>query len=204
MGDFYVYVLAYPNSTVFYVGKGKGDRIDDHERDACNRVESEKCDIIRNIWAQGEQIMKAKVLENLTEEAAFAFEAYLIHARPRPKKTLVNKIVPVLHKHDAFVTGELATIHAKVAAALAKSIRKVSFFAISEQAKQVLDAYGIMYTDTEVHFPRTVKITYNQSENHPDVFHRYIIGKQQLVCFPDRRELLVEQFGEDKVFEIPA
>ena len=34
MGQFYVYTLAYPDGKVFYVGKGSGYRIDQHEMEA--------------------------------------------------------------------------------------------------------------------------------------------------------------------------
>lgn len=42
MSSFYVYTLAYPDSKVFYVGKGTGKRIDDHEREARKGVQSYK------------------------------------------------------------------------------------------------------------------------------------------------------------------
>lgn len=45
----YVYIYAYPDGRVFYVGKGKGNRILDHEAEARKGINSRKCDIIRSI-----------------------------------------------------------------------------------------------------------------------------------------------------------
>lgn len=70
--DYYVYTYAYPDGKVFYVGKGHGNRIDHHEREAKSGVDSEKCAIIRQIWADGKQVLKKKIYENLSEEDAFS------------------------------------------------------------------------------------------------------------------------------------
>ncbi len=76
--DYYVYIYAYPDGCVFYVGKGRGSRINDHERDARNDVQSDKCIIIRSIWEQGGQVLKRKLYTNLSEQDALAIEAVLI------------------------------------------------------------------------------------------------------------------------------
>lgn len=73
----YVYELSYPESmggAVFYVGKGKGDRIDAHESQARIGVQSAKCDAIREIWANGEEIVKRKIREKLTDQEALDLE----------------------------------------------------------------------------------------------------------------------------------
>jgi hypothetical protein len=75
---FYVYTLAYPDGTVFYVGKGRSRRIDAHEREARKGVQSTKCDIIRGIWRDGEQVVKAKVSESLSHHEAMSYEEQLI------------------------------------------------------------------------------------------------------------------------------
>lgn len=54
--EFYVYELRDPrNGLPFYVGKGKGDRINAHEREARKGVSSPKCERIKEIWAAGLQ-----------------------------------------------------------------------------------------------------------------------------------------------------
>lgn len=80
--SFYTYVLAYPESmggAIFYVGKGTGSRIEEHERQAKSGYESEKCSIIRLIWANGEEVVKRKVLEASVERDAFIHEWGLIN-----------------------------------------------------------------------------------------------------------------------------
>lgn len=79
MNSFYVYILAYPDGKVFYVGKGTGKRIDCHEYEAKSGGTSEKCVIIRDIWTQGRQVLKKKLYRNLSEEDALAIESILIH-----------------------------------------------------------------------------------------------------------------------------
>lgn len=79
--DFYVYTLSYPEEmggAVFYVGKGTGNRIDFHEREARKGAYSHKCNTIRSIWRAGKQVIKRKEYENLSEEDALRYEARLI------------------------------------------------------------------------------------------------------------------------------
>lgn len=68
--DYYVYLLTYPSGRVFYVGKGRGYRVLDHEREARKGVQSIKCNIIRSIWDNGGQVLKEKPFEHLTAEEA--------------------------------------------------------------------------------------------------------------------------------------
>lgn len=77
-GKHYVYTLAYPDGRVFYVGKGMRDRIDCHEREARNGNKSYKCNVIRKIWAQGEQVVKTKLAYFESHSEALAYEVALI------------------------------------------------------------------------------------------------------------------------------
>jgi hypothetical protein len=77
-GRYYVYALAYPDGRIFYIGKGRGDRISEHEREARKGVQSPKCDIIREIWFHGEEVVKIKLAFFTEAEGAFRYEASLI------------------------------------------------------------------------------------------------------------------------------
>ena len=76
---YYVYTLAWPNGEVFYVGKGTGDRIDQHEHETELGYRTEKCDVIRQIWSDGGQVVKRKVYETTVERDAFLYEWSLIN-----------------------------------------------------------------------------------------------------------------------------
>jgi hypothetical protein len=71
----YVYELIDPrNGEVFYVGKGKGNRICQHESEARSGYQSYKCNKIRSIWQDGHQIIRQKVAEFWNENAAYECE----------------------------------------------------------------------------------------------------------------------------------
>ncbi len=71
----YVYELIDPRTKKpFYVGKGKKDRIDQHERDAAKGVCSEKCNLIRELQELNLVIIKKKVAHFVDEQEAYDFE----------------------------------------------------------------------------------------------------------------------------------
>lgn len=72
LSDFYVYVIYRPNMEPCYVGKGRGRRMNHHLRFTHNKH-------LRSIFAQaGGKLPIFKVLDNASEELAFAFERNLI------------------------------------------------------------------------------------------------------------------------------
>lgn len=75
---FYVYVLCRPDGRPFYVGKGQGQRINDHERLARQGHKAHRYNIIRKIWREGGQVSKQKVFETYNEDEAFTVERDLI------------------------------------------------------------------------------------------------------------------------------
>lgn len=73
--NYYVYDLIDPrNGNPFYVGKGKGNRVAQHENDAKRGEISEKCDRIRDIWAAGHKVERRIVQHFVWEKEAYAFE----------------------------------------------------------------------------------------------------------------------------------
>lgn len=71
---FYVYVLARPDGTPFYVGKGQKSRVQDHEREARNGHHCQKCHTIRKIWKQGGQVQKYIIFTTDDEQEALDYE----------------------------------------------------------------------------------------------------------------------------------
>lgn len=75
---FCVYVLARPDGTPFYVGKGTKSRVFDHEDEAQSGCPCDKCLIIRAIWEQGGQIQRTIDFTTHDEHQAFLHERALI------------------------------------------------------------------------------------------------------------------------------
>lgn len=78
--DFYVYYLMDPrNKEIFYVGKGKDNRVFQHVEDALfNQVETDKLDRIREIKGSGHTVQHFILRHGLTEREAFEVEAAVI------------------------------------------------------------------------------------------------------------------------------
>lgn len=81
MVPFYVYELVDPrDQSVFYVGKGKGRRLLNHEEEARRGVHSRKCDRIRQIWASGHTVERRIVRRFALEAEAYDYEVAHIAA----------------------------------------------------------------------------------------------------------------------------
>jgi len=78
--DYYVYFLRDPgNKEVFYVGKGKGNRVFEHVACALAKAtESDKLERIRAIEKSGRSVEHFILRHGLTERAAFEVEAAVI------------------------------------------------------------------------------------------------------------------------------
>lgn len=76
---FYVYQLIDPRTMKpFYIGKGKDNRIDDHEKDAARGIIHPKCSKIREIQKSGMVVIKEKIKHFSDEDQAFEYEKQLI------------------------------------------------------------------------------------------------------------------------------
>lgn len=91
--EYYVYVLSREDGTPFYVGFGKGNRIDQHERFCnCKDRDSHKNRIIRGLKSRGVVVPKEKVLTGLSKADAAKEEIALIRKIGRePLGPLVNQ-----------------------------------------------------------------------------------------------------------------
>lgn len=78
---FYVYELIDPrDGSVFYVGKGKRGRVDQHEVEARKGRQSRKCECIRAIESAGLKIKKRKAAHYTDEIEAYEAEIALIQS----------------------------------------------------------------------------------------------------------------------------
>ena len=67
------------NYEPFYIGKGTGNRIISHEKNALYESNATiKDNKIRKIWSEGKQVIRNKILDRLNEDVAFELEIKLI------------------------------------------------------------------------------------------------------------------------------
>lgn len=89
MKSYYVYTLARPDGSIFYVGKGKGYRIRQHEQEALRGHDCPKCRVIRSIWQQGGTVQRAIVFE--TDDAQIAYDHEIALIREIGREHLTNR-----------------------------------------------------------------------------------------------------------------
>jgi hypothetical protein len=80
---FYIYLLVDPtDNSIFYIGKGKGKRAEQHFKDFKRRHidNSAKAEVIRQIVKFGHKPEVYYLQDQLTEEDAFSIERFMIRA----------------------------------------------------------------------------------------------------------------------------
>lgn len=99
---YYVYCLIDPRTgKPFYIGKGKGNRVFAHARDALEQTDAtDKLDAIRDIINSGHRVNYVIVRHGMNEETAFAVETALIDFAGRFELGLTNVVLG--HKSSAF------------------------------------------------------------------------------------------------------
>lgn len=104
LGEYYVYGLIDPRTNqIFYIGKGTGNRVFEHEKESMNRPDSDKLKLktISEIKSFGLDVKKIIINCNLTESEAFAAEAALINAFNYVSDVGLTNIVAGHHSSEA-------------------------------------------------------------------------------------------------------
>lgn len=104
LGDYYVYGLIDPRTNqMFYIGKGSGNRVFEHEKESLISPDSEKMKLktISEIKSLGLSVKKIIINSNLTEAEAFAAEAALINAFNYVSDVGLTNIVAGHHSAEA-------------------------------------------------------------------------------------------------------
>mgnify|MGYP000131036801 FL=1 len=104
LGDYYVYGLIDPRTNqFFYIGKGPGNRVFEHEKESIHSPNSEKLKLktISEIKSLGLAVKKIIINSNLSEPEAFAAEAALINAFNYIDGVVLTNIVAGHHSAEA-------------------------------------------------------------------------------------------------------
>jgi len=113
LGEFYVYGLIDPRSNqIFYIGKGTGNRVFEHERESLGNPDSEKLKLktISEIKAAGLDVLKIIINSSLTEAEAFAAEGSLINAFNYVSDVKLSNIVSGHHSTEALSVDDYERI----------------------------------------------------------------------------------------------
>ena len=104
---YYVYLLVDPrDGKIFYVGKGKGDRVFAHLRCAeSSDAESEKMNTIREIQGAGKEVLYYIARHGLEEAEAFLVESVLIDLLTFRDFSSVANITNIQAGHHQFDRG---------------------------------------------------------------------------------------------------
>ena len=114
LGDYYVYGLIDPRTNqIFYIGKGTGNRVFDHEKESQNSPDSDKLKLktIYEINSLGLSVKKIIIINNLTEDKAFAAEAALINAFNYVGNSGITNIAAGHHSTEALTVEEFEKIY---------------------------------------------------------------------------------------------
>ena len=119
--EYYVYFLVDPRSNeIFYVGKGKGNRMYQHKPFVDNAVNSIKVKRLEDIVTAGEEVFRMVFKRFRSESKAFACESQLIKYLPNLTNIAKGQESP-LKNHIAKIQDSIDRI-----VPLDRWIRKVS------------------------------------------------------------------------------
>lgn len=114
LGEYYVYGLIDPRcNKIFYIGKGTGNRVFEHERESLSSPDSDKLKLktISDIKAAGLDVTKIIINSNLTESEAFAAEASLINAFNYVGDVKLTNVVAGHHSTEALSVEDFERLY---------------------------------------------------------------------------------------------
>lgn len=106
--SYYVYLLIDPrDNKVFYIGKGKGNRVFDHLKGVINadndgNMLDTKADLITEIRQAGKEVIHVIARWGLTKEKALEYESLLIDFIKSPLLTIDNKLTNKINGHGSY------------------------------------------------------------------------------------------------------
>lgn len=149
LGDYYVYALIDPrNKKIFYIGKGAGNRVFEHERESLLYPDSEKLKLktIADIKAEGLDVEKIIINDNMTESEAFAAEASLINALNYISDIGLTNIVSGHHSSEALSVEEYEKKYGAVELQQSDIRHKILVIKINKLYKKGMDAESLYDT----------------------------------------------------------
>jgi len=133
---YYVYFLIDPrDGQIFYIGKGKGERVSAHVKAVKNgRLDNGvKGPRISEILSEGLEVVEHIHAPGLTEAAAYALERSLI----REHRTSLTNIACGIVTSDESILAKAIEMRRRI-----KTFRQWVFSTDAERLRQVVDAWG--------------------------------------------------------------
>lgn len=146
LGNFYVYGLIDPrNNQLFYIGKGKDNRVFEHEKESINSIDSDKLKLktILEIKNAGLEVKKIIINSNLTEQEAFVAEASLINAFNYISDTRLTNIVSGHHSSEALSVEEFEKINGAIPLQENDIKHKILVIKINQLYQKEMDEHSI-------------------------------------------------------------
>lgn len=166
---YYVYCLCKPDGTVFYVGKGKGSRINDHFKPSSLKLNTPKTGKIKKYGKD----VKREILCYFDEEySAYSFEEWLIsfYGLESEGGVLTNYAKNRFEYSERFITNVSSKGH------LHRKKKYSDEQVISALKMYFEDCQNIQYTSEQTGIPRTY-LTYCLRGKKNKVLYNNHVGK---------------------------